>query len=54
MHVGRAKLPTGETGRESEGNEGRAILPGAEYEVKKSGMGSRTDDGRRGKFMSIP
>jgi hypothetical protein len=46
-------LPTGETGRESEGNEGRAI-PGAEYEAKKSGMGSGTDDGRRGKFMFIP
>ena len=37
------------------GNDGRAIL-GVEYEAKKSGMGSGTDDGRGGgaKFMFIP
>jgi hypothetical protein len=46
-------LPTGETGWEREGDDGRAIS-GAEYEAKKSGMGSGTDDGRRGKFMFIP
>jgi hypothetical protein len=48
--VCRAMLPTGETGRERVGNEGRAI-PGVEYELKKLGMGSGADEGRRGKFI---
>lgn len=47
---GRMILPTGKTGRERVGKEGRAI-PGAEYDQKKIGIGSGTDEGWQGEFI---